>query len=210
MPIFQQRWEKTIYCRVSICKPAYICVCSERAIISKKVLTKSVNTRLFRSRKKKNQYIKEKEQEKKKPAAEVGIRGPFTANLIKRKLLSSALSRPGGWVGVLVVHRAGGVHKLLVGWETRWRNAPKVPEDKGWQGTGDTLVQYYRYYHFQYVFISILYLRKWSPPPLTHCNESRLLVLLHFKVVAFYKVEFLIKMSCFCVINYLPSSPLVN
>lgn len=45
-------------------------------------------------------------------------------------------------------------HKLgFQGEETRWRNALKPPEDKERGGTGDTVAQYYRYYHFQYIFI---------------------------------------------------------
>lgn len=99
---------------------------------------------------------------------------------------------------------------------------PECPEDKGWQGAGDTVAQYYSYYHFQYVFIYILCLRKRfplppttptphptpTPAPLSHCDESNLLETLLFcstlKLRAFYKIEFLIRMSCFCAINRLP------
>lgn len=91
---------------------------------------------------------------------EVGIRGAFIVNLIKRKLLSSALSRLGGWVGVLLCVALVEFHKLgFQGEETRWRNALKLPEDKEWGGTGDTVAQYYCYYHFQYIFICIPLLR---------------------------------------------------
>lgn len=86
--------------------------------------------------------------------AEVGIRGAFIVNLIKRKLLSSALSRLGGWVGVLLCAALVEFHKLgFQGEETRWRNALKQPEDKECGSTGDMVAQYYRYYHFQYIFI---------------------------------------------------------
>lgn len=47
--------------------------------------------------------------------------------------------------------------------ETLW----KCPGDKGRQGTGDTVGQYYSCYHFQYVFMYILGLRTCRPPP-TH------------------------------------------
>lgn len=50
--------------------------------------------------------------------AEAGIRGPFIVNLIKRKLLSSALSGPGGWVGVLL-------------WVSGWGKMKKCFESAG-------------------------------------------------------------------------------
>lgn len=146
----------------------------------------------------KNQYIIERREKPKTNcvAAEVGIRGPFMVNLIKRKLLSSALSRQGGWVGVLLVHRAGGVSKRIL----RGGGGDGMKKgDEGWQGTGDTVGQYWGSY-FQYVFI---YMSLRTP---AHCDESRwllTLVSLHFKAAVFYKVVFLIKMSRFRVINCL-------
>lgn len=103
-----------------------------------------------------------------------------------------------------------GFHKLLVGGgETRWRNALKVPWRQRmaghWWHSG-TMLQLLSFSIRFHLHMS----EKAIPPLLTHCDERSLLetlVLLHFKVVAFYKVEFLIKMSCFCVINCLLRLP---
>lgn len=97
--------------------------------------------------------------------AEVGIRGAFIVNLIKRKLLSSALNRLGGWVGVLLCAALVEFRKLgFQDEETRWRNGLKLPEDKECGGTGDMVVQYYCYYHFQYITIyrGLLRLVRWN------------------------------------------------
>lgn len=95
--------------------------------------------------------------------AEVGIRGPFIVNLIKRKLLSSALSRLGGWVGVLFCAELVEFHILDVQGEETRRNALKLPSDKERGGTGDTVAQYYSYSHSQYACICIALLRRSSP-----------------------------------------------
>lgn len=63
------------------------------------------------------------------------------------------------------VQRMVELHKLgFQGEETRWRNALKLPEDKECGGTGDTVAQYYSYYHFQYIFIYMPFLRlvRWN------------------------------------------------
>lgn len=116
----------------------------------------------------KNQYnrtrwSKERERGKKKHGcvAEVGIRGPFIVNLIKRKLLSSALSRLGGWVGVLFCAELVEFHILDVQGEETRRNALKLPSDKERGRTGDTVAQYYS--HSQYACICIALLRRSSP-----------------------------------------------
>lgn len=131
----------------------------------------------------KNQYNRERWSWKKQngSVAEVGIRGAFIVNLIKRKLLSSALSRLGGWVGVLSCCSAGGVPQTrLSGWgnkmkkcfETAWRQRM----GRHWRHGGAILqlLSFSIHFHLHTTSETGEMEFIWFTPPLPLCDERSL------------------------------------